>query len=711
MHAYREKPSAANEGAIERYAREHGSSAAEGLALLGLTAAEVEHGEFEKVAAHAEAMRKRLPELSDYAVFFEASAYAASKQSDAVERVLKPLWSAQPLSPMAANAAVLQAHGYIDSGQPEKALSLLKKYSGDIPAPRAALVAGQALDAAGRKAEAVRSYREIFYNYPLAGEAGAAAKAVAAICADVSCPAANEEQVVSRAQLLFDGGQPAEARSWLETSLVKLSGAHLDEARVLIGACKFSMKEDASAFTYLKTLDVKSPEPDAERLYYLVRVAERLDRSGDAMEAVRLLAKDHAASAWREQALIAEANRRVVDNSPADYVPLFKACYEDFPDSSDAGYCHWRVVWSQYLQNRAGAGAVLKTHLKNYPKSVKANAALYFLGRISETNGDFGAARAWYSAVVDRYPNSYYAVLARERLRQPSVNRAAEAIEVQAFLKDVPKPLWPAQDGFEPSENTTRRIGRARLLDAAGLEDYADRELRFGAENDGQPQVIAMELAELASRRGAPDQAIRYIKRYVPNYLNLPLDAAPEKFWQLAFPLPYRRALEQYCGEYSLDPYFVAALIRQESEFNTRAVSYAKALGLTQVMPSTGRYLSRKLNISRFQTALLFEPDINLRIGAYYIRALLDGLQGSEEAALASYNAGKSRVNNWLTWSNYREPAEFVESIPFIQTRDYVQIVLHNADIYRRLYGASNVTALVRNRTDNSSGPYRMTEK
>jgi soluble lytic murein transglycosylase len=78
---------------------------------------------------------------------------------------------------------------------------------------------------------------------------------------------------------------------------------------------------------------------------------------------------------------------------------------------------------------------------------------------------------------------------------------------------------------------------------------------------------------------------------------------------------------------------------------------------------------------------------------------LLDGLQGSEEAALASYNAGKSRVNNWLTWSNYREPAEFVESIPFLQTRDYVQVVLHNADIYRRLYRAAPGATTVRNRT------------
>lgn len=698
-HAYREKPSAASSAALERYAREHAGTSKEGLALLALATAEVEHGEFSNVVAHAEAARKRLPELSDYAVFLEANAYSASRESGEVQRVLTPLWDAKPESPLATNAAVLQAKSFVAAGQPEKALSLLKKYNDYMPAPRAALATGQALEAAGRKADAARSYQTVFYDYPLAGEAGAAAKALESLCSDGGCPAAGGDRILSRARALLDGGQAAEAEKWLQTSVARLRGADLDTARVLLGACKFSLKMDAAAYSYLQALKVEAPEADAERLYYLVRVAERMGRTDDAVQAVQALGKSHAASPWRERALIAEANRRVVDNAPSEYVPLFRACYESFPDSSDAAYCHWRVTWSEYLEDRPRAEAAFKAHLTNYPKSVKANAALYFLGRIAEGNGKPAAAKAWYAAAADRYPNSYYGVLARERMQKAPVSQAAESTEIRTFLSRIPKPVWPALDGFEADPATTRRINRSRLLDSAGLEDYAERELRFGAENDGQPQVIAMELAELANRRGAPDQAIRYIKRYVPNYLSLPLDAAPEKFWQLAFPLPYRRTLEQYCAEYSLDPYFVAALVRQESEFNTRAVSYAKAVGLTQVMPSTGHYLSRKLNIPRFHTASLFEPDINLKIGSYYIRALLDGLQGSEEAALASYNAGKSRVNNWLTWSNYREPAEFVESIPFLQTRDYVQVVLHNADIYRRLYRAAPGATTVRNRT------------
>jgi soluble lytic murein transglycosylase len=172
------------------------------------------------------------------------------------------------------------------------------------------------------------------------------------------------------------------------------------------------------------------------------------------------------------------------------------------------------------------------------------------------------------------------------------------------------------------------------------------------------------------------------------------VDSTTEPLWRLAFPLPFWRPLTAFAQQRGIDPYLIAGLIRQESEFNPSVVSYANAYGLTQVLPSTGRMLSRQLNIRHFRASMLFTPEVNLNIGTYYLRSVLDQLQGKWEATLASYNAGKSRVVRWLNWSNFQEPAEFVESIPFIQTRDYVKSVMRNADVYRRLYGP-NPFALV----------------
>lgn len=176
------------------------------------------------------------------------------------------------------------------------------------------------------------------------------------------------------------------------------------------------------------------------------------------------------------------------------------------------------------------------------------------------------------------------------------------------------------------------------------------------------------------------------MKFMAPDYLSLTFNQAPRKFWELLFPLPYRSDLVANARAREVDPYLVAGLIRQESEFNPQAHSPANAYGLTQVLPGTGRQFARKAGVPRFSSRVLYQPAVNLRIGTSILRSMLDQNSGKVEQTLAAYNAGPGRVAEWLSWNTYREPAEFVESIPFTETRDYVQAVLRNADIYRRLY-------------------------
>jgi soluble lytic murein transglycosylase len=162
---------------------------------------------------------------------------------------------------------------------------------------------------------------------------------------------------------------------------------------------------------------------------------------------------------------------------------------------------------------------------------------------------------------------------------------------------------------------------------------------------------------------------------------------APREFWQYFFPMPYRPELVADAQAHYLDPYLVAGLIRQESEFNPDAVSPANADGLMQVRPGTGAEFARAAGIRSFTARMLFQPEVNLKIGTAIFRSMLDKNGGSMEQTLAAYNAGPNRLAEWLTWSTYREPAEFIESIPFTETRDYVQAVIRNAEMYRRLYG------------------------
>jgi soluble lytic murein transglycosylase len=405
------------------------------------------------------------------------------------------------------------------------------------------------------------------------------------------------------------------------------------------------------------------------------------------------LARLHPDSPWRLEALLAMGNSYLVENQVDAYEPLFRACYEAFPKEARAAGCHWKVTWAHYLRRKDDARDLLREHLRLFPNADESSAALYFLGRLAEGADDPSAARAYYGEIVREYPNYFYTGLARERMAAlPPVGVTASP--VSGFLRTVDFPTRARVRNFEPNARAKVRLARARLLASAGLDDWAEIELRYAAQSEDQPHVMGLELATMAARRSAQDQAIRYLKRYAPDYLYMRIDSAPAEFWKLAFPIPYREELERFARQNNLDPFLVAALARQESEFNPKAVSVSSARGLTQIMPSTGRELSRRLRIRPYSTARLFQPQVNLQMGTYYLRSVVDSVDGRWEAALAAYNAGLSRAKDWSTWGEFREPAEFVETVPFTQTREYIQIVLRNANIYRQLYAAPEAAAV-----------------
>ena len=142
---------------------------------------------------------------------------------------------------------------------------------------------------------------------------------------------------------------------------------------------------------------------------------------------------------------------------------------------------------------------------------------------------------------------------------------AEPSAKVAQVLNGIAFPERRVSAGRDLSSTTQLRIERARLLAAAGLPDLADSELRFGARNDGQPHLLAMELARTAP---SAHLGLRYMKSFAPDYLSTPFEQMPRRFWELLFPVPYQKDLVSNAKLQNLDAYIVAALIRQESEFN-----------------------------------------------------------------------------------------------------------------------------------------------
>ena len=215
----------------------------------------------------------------------------------------------------------------------------------------------------------------------------------------------------------------------------------------------------------------------------------------------------------------------------------------------------------------------------------------------------------------------------------------------------------------------------------------AELELRAAYAATHEPRLL-LETAQAAVDAGHIGEAIVAVRQIYPQLEARPFADVPRDVWSTAYAMPFKGSIRQWSARASVDPMLVAGLIRQESAFAEDARSNRNAMGLMQLEPKTARLQARQSNV-RYSQVRLFEGDYNVRLGTLYLANLRKQF-GSVESALAAYNAGEDRVIEWTSGRTYREPAEFVDSIPFTETREYVEIVSRNADIYRRLYGAPN---------------------
>jgi len=156
---------------------------------------------------------------------------------------------------------------------------------------------------------------------------------------------------------------------------------------------------------------------------------------------------------------------------------------------------------------------------------------------------------------------------------------------------------------------------------------------------------------------------------------------------RILYPFPYREMSFFYARSYNVDPFLLAAIMKAESGFNSRAVSERGAKGLMQIMPETGRWIARQTGDPDFQPDHLFEPETNIKFGAWYLADLEKEFSGNTVLALAAYNGGRGNVREWLTSKNLSGDKSDIDQIPFPETSHYVKKVLLYRELYSRLYG------------------------
>jgi soluble lytic murein transglycosylase len=225
-----------------------------------------------------------------------------------------------------------------------------------------------------------------------------------------------------------------------------------------------------------------------------------------------------------------------------------------------------------------------------------------------------------------------------------------------------------------------------RLLVSLELYDAARDELLHAQRNGSDSPALTATLAWVHNRLGDYRRGIVVMKRAYPGYMSAEAGALPADLLKVIFPIDYWSLIKRHAQPKGLDPYLVAALINQESSFLADARSSANAIGLMQLLPSTGRRYARALRIKRFSTASLTRPEINIQLGTAYFADLVRRL-GGVHYALASYNAGPHRLSTWTAERPGLERDEFIDDIPFPETQGYVKKILGTTEDYRRLYG------------------------
>jgi soluble lytic murein transglycosylase len=667
---------------VEAYARAHSKEDAGALAWLVVGYAHFIDHDYPKAIEPLNRAKPMAGDLGDYIAYYLGTCYLQTGHQAEGMAALANFEATYPDSLLIRDARLSYANALLSEGRAAEAAELLEKNR--LPARSdIELAIGKAYAAIGQGAKASDALGNVYYNMPTSAEADAA-------YTELKKPSIATQptpvQRKIRADLLMKARRYSEASDEYRELASHATPADRPAAELALADALHRSGRNREAKAELSTLAGATPEQNAQRFYILGEVAWASDQNELFYQLVDELRQMAPTSSWLESALLSVANLHLVHHEYDQALDAFRELQQRFPKGSKASYAHWKAAWLTLRMGRNDeAKKLFEEQIAVYPAGNEANAAIYWRARLAEEDNDPAMARAFYQKLSDRYRNYYYAELARQRIKKLPAG-------------SDPPGEYPLLDRIPPLEHGEKitlaeappddlHYQKAKLLGNGGLIDLAVRELDKAASDDQDKSWAPAETAQLYTDTGHYDRAIEVMKHSVPSYFAVDIPTLPREYWDALFPRPYWSDLKRFSIANGLDPYLVASLIRQESEFNPVAVSRANAVGLMQLLPRTGKLVAHQVAMKRYNPSQLYTAPVNLELGTRYFRGMVDKFGGSFEQALAAYNAGDNRVEEWMGQGKYRDAAEFVESIPFTETREYVQAIMRNASVYRQLYG------------------------
>ncbi|MCU1310164.1 MAG: Lytic transglycosylase, catalytic [Candidatus Angelobacter sp.] len=666
---------------VERYAKKHADSDPGALAWLVLGYARLQDGDNGKAIDALKNAKPHARELSDYVDYMLAQAYRNNGSPKDVILVLSGFAKQYPDSVFVRDASVIYANALMATNSHEQAVEVLESQRKPVRAD-IELALGRAYAGGAQNDKALAVFRKLYYEMPLSPEADEAGVYLRKMAG--SDGYGTPELRKSRADLLARGKRYWQAISEYQQLVSDSTGHPVPSVQVALANALYKNDRQSEAKQILLGMMDAHDEVNAQRLYLLGEIARSADDDASQSASIDELRRSAPQSGWLQEELLSAGNKFLLRRNLEQAAAMYAELTQRFPEGKYGSSAHWKAAWLSYrLGKTADAKKQFEEQISLFPNSNEVPNALYWRARIAEDEHEIGKARAYYLKLSARFRNYYYAILARERL--PELKRVE--LEDDALLGKVPDaqqqaPVVESADGV-----TDVRLQKARLLSNGALFDLAIKELQPAVNEGDKPWAIG-EIVRLHQEAGRPYTALQMLKRALPTYFAVDMSTLPKSFVEALFPRPYWQDLKSNSVANGLDPYLVASLIRQESEFNAGAVSHANAYGLMQLLPTVGKKVAQQVKLKPFSTARLLEPSANLKLGTRYFRDMISENGGKVEYALAAYNAGSNRVADWLAGGGFRDVPEFVESIPFTETRDYVQAIMRNVAVYKKVYGA-----------------------
>ncbi|MFZ0821801.1 MAG: transglycosylase SLT domain-containing protein [Candidatus Acidiferrales bacterium] len=676
-HTLDDKSTPVNEQKLAAFAQQHAKDEYGSMAALALGHHHLDKGHPAEAIRWLDIAVHLHSRVDEYAMFWNAQALRQLGRNAEAIKELGTFRKKYPESVMSDLAVQAFAEALLAQGESQRAAAELDAFSKTSQKPVLLLLRAQAREKSGSAIAAAKDYLAIYYGYPLSDESRTAGTRIPQLSRQLgaSFPATEVAPQVARAEALYEAHHWRESIQEFEAVLPQTSGADHAHAELRIAQCRSSEGGGASPLAAVNFTDA---DAEAERLYSLSQAYRNEKREPEMMDAVNQVLTRFPQNTWAGETLISTGNYYWVALDRAKGADFYRRAVDKFPENKNAPISAWRAAWAEYLDRKPEEVATLEAFIQKFPTTNMVPDALYWLGRAAERDGNVPHARSYYVKAAQRFPQAFFGMRSSERLAEIGTEPLNPA-EIVSAIPDAPA---PGQIDAPVPPEAQERWQRANALRAIGFDASAELELRAAFAATQSPRLL-LEAAQAAIGADHYGEAITLARQAYPQPESHRVADLPPAVAHVLYPLPYFPSVERSSGKNKVDPMLVTGIMRQESAFQSDAVSRAGAVGLMQVLPKTAPQLARRLRVS-YTRARLFDPDYNLQLGTLYLSDLL-GQFGSPEAALAAYNAGEDRVKLWEAERNYSDPLEFAESIPFAETRDYVQIVMRNAAIYRIL--------------------------